>query len=643
MLATLLRSSGEFTAQDFLFGDFRLDQSRYRLQRGTRLLRLEKIPMELLILLVQRRGELVSREEIAERLWGKDVFLDVDHGINTAIGKIRTTLRDDPDNPHFLETVVGKGYRFAAQVICSNGDSNPEEKSISSPPPVASSPADMATGKTFVPVRLRGLLGGIALLALFTLALVLYRSGGAKGTTQPAIKSLAVLPLKNLSGDPSQEYLADGMTEALIGRLSGIHDLRVISRTSVMRFKNPQLSVPEIANMLHVDAIVEGSVMRDGNRIRVTAQLIRGATDDHFWSETYDRQPQDVLTLQSELAQSIAEKVEVTLTGKEHQSLAAVRSISPEVYDSYLQGLFELNTDRKVGIEQSIGYFGDAIKKDPTFAPAYLGLAEAYSNLRSNFVGDPPDPVLQKQISAARKALQLDPSLTDAHILWGRVQQEQWHWAEAEAEYRRALELNPHDADAHAALAWWLICQGRAEEGLDSARRSRELDPTVLDGTLMGWMLFETRRYDEAVHELRSFLAVQPNHAVALWDVGIALTDENQAQDAIPVLEKAVSLSNRSPGVIGGLIRAYARAGRRKDALRLLAELERRRNAGYVPAGAFVNAYLGLGENDKAFFWLEQAYKEHSNTLQFLKLDPLFDPIRGDPRFADLLRRVGLA
>lgn len=595
--------------------------------------------MELLILLVQRRGELVSREEIAERLWGKNVFLDVDHGINTAICKIRTTLRDDPDNPHFLETVVGKGYCFAAPVICSNGVSNPEEKSISSPSLVAS-----ATEKTFVPVRVRRLLGGIALLALFTFALVLYRSGGAKGTTQPAIKSLAVLPLKNLSGDPSQEYLADGMTEALIGRLSGIHDLRVTSHTSVMRFKNPQLSVPEIAKMLGVDAIVEGSVMRDGNRVRVTAQLIRGATDDHFWSETYDRQLQDVLTLQSELAQSIAEKVEVTVTGEEHERLTVTRSVAPEVYESYLKGRFALNkSNSKAGIDESMGYFQDAIKRDETFAPAYVGLAKASSELGTVFIGAPPGETRPEVISAARKALDLDPNLAEAHTLLANVQQEQWQWAGAEAEYRHALELSPNNAEAHAGLALWLLCQGRTDEAVAWAQRGRQLDPLAVSGTGIAWILFQSRRYDEAIHELRSVLAIKPDDANALLYLGFVLIAKNQPGEAIAVLEKAVSVSNRSPAVIGVLIRAYAHAGRRSDALRLLSELERRRKAGYVPAGAFVNAYLGLGDNDQAFTWLERGYKEQSNILQFLRVHPFFDPIRGDPRFADLLRRVGLA
>jgi TolB-like protein/Flp pilus assembly protein TadD len=486
-------------------------------------------------------------------------------------------------------------------------------------------------------------IAAVALLALLAAAYLVSRGRRLGNVVQPKIRSLAVLPLKNLSGDPTQEYLSDGMTDALIDRLSRMHNLRVISRTSVMRFKNPQVSVPEIARMLQVDAIVEGSVMRQDNRIRVTAQLIRGATDEHFWSETYDRELRDVFAVQSELAQSIANKVRVTATGEEHARLTAARPVAPEVYESYLKGQFAFNkSNSRVDVEESIGYFEHAIKMDPTFAPAYLGLATAFSHLGTVFVGAPPDETRPKAIGAARKALELDPGLTEAHVLLANVLQKQWHWAEAEAEYRRALELNPNDAEAHALLAKWLLCRGRTDEAVAWVKRGRELDPVAVSGDDIGWILFQSHRYNEAIRELRSVLAVHPDDASVLLDLGFTLVANDQPGDAIPVLEKAVSISNGSPAATGVLIRAYSHAGRRKDALRLLAELQKRSKAGYVPAGAFVNAYLGLGDNEQAFAWLEQAYKEQSNILQFLKVHPYFDPIRADPRFADLVRRVGL-
>jgi TolB-like protein/Tfp pilus assembly protein PilF len=464
----------------------------------------------------------------------------------------------------------------------------------------------------------------------------------ATSAAASGIRSLAVLPLRNLSRDPGQEYLADGITEALVGRLANIHNLRVISHTSVIRYKNSELSVPEIAKTLGVDAVVEGSVIKEGDRIRVTAQLIRGATDEHFWSETYDREMRDALTLESELAQSIAKKVEVTVTGDERQLLTSSRPVAPEVYESYLKGRFVLAQGYGAGVKQSIPDFEDALKSDPTFAPAYLGLAEAYTELGTVFSGVSPAATRPKVTSFARQALALDPDLVEAHAVLANVLQEEWHWTEAEAEYRRALELNPNNAQAQAWFALWLVCQGRSDEAVSSIQRARALDPVGVSGGSVAWILFQAHRFDEAVRESSSALAIQPGNASNLSVLGFALIADNRPGDAIPVLEKAISISSGSPAATGILVRAYAHAGRRGDAIRLLADLKRRRQAGYIPAAAFVNAYLGLGDNEHAFYWLEQAFKEQSNILQFLKSHPYFDPIRSDPRFADLVRRVGL-
>jgi TolB-like protein/tetratricopeptide (TPR) repeat protein len=460
----------------------------------------------------------------------------------------------------------------------------------------------------------------------------------------PRIHSLAVLPFRNLSGDASQDYLADGVTEALIGRLAGIRDLRVISHTSVMRFKSPQLSVSEIAKTLGVDAVVEGSVIRDGTQIRVTAQLIRGATDEHFWSETYDRELRDALTLESEIAQEIAEKVEVTVTGQEHARLTAARPVEPEVYESYLKGSFALGQGTtRASVEESIGDFESAIKQDPTFAPAYLGLARAYRDLGTVFFGASPSETRPKVIAAARKALELDPNLAEAHSVLANVLQQDWQWAQAETEYGRALELAPNDASAYAGYALWLACEGRTDEAVTWIRRARQLDPIAVTGDRVSWILFLAHRYDESIREARGALAVQPNNAWTSLTLGFALNANNQATEGVQVLEKALSLTKGSPAVAGVLVRAYAHAGRRADALKLIAELKRRRATGYVPAAAFVNAYLGLGDNEQAFVWIESAVKEKSNILQFVKTHPYFDPIRSDPRFVDLVRRVGLS
>jgi len=297
-------------------------------------------------------------------------------------------------------------------------------------------------------------------------------------------------------------------------------------------------------------------------------------------------------------------------------------------------------------MEKSIAYFEDAIEKDPAFAPAYLGLAQAYDRLGQPGVGGaPPSDVRPKVINAARKALELDPELPGAHALMGDLHQIEWQWSDAEREYKLALELNPNDATANLAFSSWLLFQGRTEEALAWSRRARELEPLGITGTIIGWILFQARHYDEAIRELRSDLAVRRDDASTYWTcwlLGFALIANGQPDEAIPVLENALALSERNPAVIGVLLRAYAHAGRRTEALRLLDELKRRQQTGYVPAAAFVNAYLGLGDNEQAFARLERAYQEHSQILQYIKVYPFFDPLRGDPRFEDLVRHVGL-
>jgi len=513
-----------------------------------------------------------------------------------------------------------------------------ERAETEAPAPAA---AHQKSGEIFR-VRRWLILGGVVALCLF--AFTYFRIGrGLESTARPRINSLAVLPLKNLSGDKDQDYLADGMTEELIGRLAGIHDLRVVSRTSVMRFKDAQLSVPEIAGILGVDAVVEGSVIREDSRIRVHAQLIRGATDGHLWSEAYDRDLRDVLGLQSEVAESIALKVKATLTGEERTRLSEARPVSPEVYESYLKGLYVYRnkTSSRAGVEESIGYFQNAIAMDPTYAPAYVGLASAYTFLSTVTIGGSPAELL-KALTAARKALELDPNLADAHVVLAGLQLSQWHWTEAEAEYRRGLELNPSDASAYGGLAGWLLSQGQLVEAVAWARKARELDPSPGEGSDLGWILFNARRYDEAIREYRSALAIEPDNAFTLWRLGFALSFKHESQEAIAVLERAVSVSDRAPGNLGVLAVVYGQAGRREDALRVLAELKRRQRTGYVPAGAFVLTYSGLADREQTLIWLEQAYKEHSFILLFLKVHPIFDSLRDDTRFKDLLHRVGL-
>jgi TolB-like protein/DNA-binding winged helix-turn-helix (wHTH) protein/Flp pilus assembly protein TadD len=641
-------------AGNYRFGPYELrGQGRELYKLGIKV-KLRPQAFQVLNALVERSGDVLTREELRELLWPKETFVDFEHGLNAAISELRGVLNDTAADPRYIETLPKVGYRIKVPIE----PAETLEPAVSDENAAGTSPLRTTPVATLQPPEREGLAVGptsslwtrrwlaaatVGVLAVLAIAYFTFQ-GRNREVGQPKITSLAVLPLKNLSADNSQEYLADGMTEALISRLSTIHNLRVISRTSVMRFKNPQMSVPDIAKALHVDAIVEGSVIREGNHVRVTTQLIRGATDEHFWSQTYDRELGDALALQSDLAQSIAEKVQVSVTGEEHARLTASRAVAPEVYESYLKGRFAAEkSNSKTDIDEGIAYFEEALKKDPTFAPAYVGLARAYDTLGTVFIGVSPGETRPKVISAAQRALELDPNLSEARSLLADTEQRQWHWVEAEADYRRALELNPNSASAHAGLALWLACQGRTDEAVMWARRGRELDPLSFSGSGVAWILFLSHRFPESIQESRSALAVQPNNASTYLGLGFALAANNQASEAIPALEKAASISNRSPAVLGILTRAYAHAGRRADALQLVAELKQRQRKGYIPAGAFVNAYLGLDDTDQALAALEQAYKEQSNILQFIKVHPYFDPLRNDPRFVDLVRRVGLA
>jgi TolB-like protein/DNA-binding winged helix-turn-helix (wHTH) protein/Flp pilus assembly protein TadD len=615
------------------FGTFEADLRSGELRKQGKRIKIQEQPFHVLTVLLQRPGEVVTREELRNQNWPPDTFVDFDNSLNTAINKLRDTLGDSANSPRFIETLPRRGYRFIAPVV-----SEQESK-----PPVCGEESKTAENQPARKSRTRRWLVFAALMTLISLALAYVALHiRARDVGHSKINSLAVLPLKNLSGDPAQEYLADGMTEELIGRLTGIRDLRVISRTSVMGFKDTKLTLPQIAKILNVDALVEGSVIRDGNHIRVHAQLIRAATDEHFWSETYDRQIEDVLALQSDVAQAIAERIAVTITGQEHSRLIAARQVAPEVYESYLKGQFSARNTR-TELEASIPYFQDAIRKDPAFAPAYVGLASTYAGLASIFVGGPPSELRPKVITTAQKALELDPELAEAHVLLADMYLRQWQWGRAEAEYKRALQLKPSDAAAHRGFADWLLCQGRLEEALAWARRGRELDPLGDIADEIGWILFQARRYSESIRELRSYLAVHPNAAFARWHLGFALIGNGQPEHAIPELEQTVSLMHRSPGSLELLATAYGYAGRRAEALSLMNELKQRRRRSYIPAGSLINPHLAIREYNEAFLWFEQAYKEQSSILMFLKVHPFFDPVRNDPRFKDLLRRVGLS
>ena len=402
------------------FGVYEFNVVTRELRKDGMRIRLEGQPLTILEMLLERPGELVTREELRNKLWPGETFVDFEHSLNAGVKRLRAILSDSSEHPRYIETQARRGYRFIAAV---------DRRGVYAQAPAEVPPASVETAQAGLTAWSWTLVATIALCIVGLLGWGWHRWPNRPiAASVPVIRSLAVLPLENLSGDPSQEYFADGMTEEVIGRLSMIGGLRVISRTSVMQFKNTKLLAPEIARTLGVDALVEGSVTREGNRIRVHAQLIRASTDEHFWSETYDRELRDTLTLESEVAQSIARRVQVTIAGEERARLVGARVISPEVYESYLKGRNTVSrANSRADLEKSVTYFEEAIRKDPAFAPGYVGLASAYNKLGLVVVGGmPPEDARQKVISAAGKALELDPEIGEAHAQLAFVHMERW-------------------------------------------------------------------------------------------------------------------------------------------------------------------------------------------------------------------------
>jgi TolB-like protein/DNA-binding winged helix-turn-helix (wHTH) protein/tetratricopeptide (TPR) repeat protein len=632
------------------FDEFEIDLRSAELWvRGNRT-RLQDQPFQVLRVLLERRGEIVTRDELKQTLWPADTFVDFDDGLNTAVRKIRDALGDSAEKPRYIETIPRRGYRFVGRLadvapavllpLAEESKESPQQKDAGLS---TSDSAVLATQKkAFLPTHWRVLLAGVAALAVFTVAFVLYRGSSAKGPRQPPVKSLAVLPLTNLSGDPKQEYLADGMTEALIGRLSEIHNLRVISRTSVTRFKDTHLSAPDIARTLQVDAIVEGSVILNGSRIRVHAQLIRAASDEHIWSEAYDRELRDVLSLQSDVAQSIARKVEITITGEEHARLSSTHAVDPEAYEAYLKGRFYWNKRTADSMPKAALYFEQAISKDPGYGAAYSGLADCNSGLAWHGFMSPAE-VLPKAYAAAQKAVEIDPQSAEAHASLALVLDHKWDWAGAEVEFKRALELNPQYANAHHWYGDYLSIQGRHDEAVVEAKRALEVDPlNLMIGSWVGLRYYLARRYDNAIEQGRSTADLDPNFAAAHLILGESYAQQGNHHQALDELQKAASLSGDSPLYIAQVGVGRALAGEKNEALRKVRELQNISKKRYVSPYGVAQIYAALNDKEQTYKWLETAYRDRAVWMSYLAVDPLFDSIRSEEHFRDLLRRAGL-
>lgn len=489
-------------------------------------------------------------------------------------------------------------------------------------------------------------LAGVVLLGL----LVGLNVGGLRkrllgSGAAPRIESLAVLPLANLSGDPGQEYFADGMTEALITDLAKIRALKVISRTSVMRYKEVKKPLREIARELNVDAVVEGSVLRVGDRVRITAQLISAVTDEHLWAENYERDLRDVLALQSEVARAIAAEIRVKLTSQEQARFAATRPVDPEAYEAFLKGRYHWYRRSPDALKKALEYLERAIAKDPTYALAHAGLADAYNSLGWDlFAVLPPAEAYPKAKEAAKRALELDPNCAEAHAALGwAAAAYDWDWATAEGEFRRAIELKPQYGPVHIWYSHFLEAMGRTEESFEESKRAIESDPLGLILNLhMGWYYLFARQNDRAIEQLRKTLDLDPGFILARMLLGEAYEQTGMFEHAIAEFEKAVNLSERHPIYLAGLGHGYAVSGRRDDAQKTIKELQQLSSQRYVPARGIAEIYIGLGDKDQAFAWLDKALKQRNGWLFHIKGNPRYDSLRSDPRFRALLKRLNL-
>lgn len=462
--------------------------------------------------------------------------------------------------------------------------------------------------------------------------------------THSPIESLVVLPLVTLSDDPEQDYFADGMTEALIANLAKISALRVISRTSAMQYKGAKKPLPEIARELNVDAVVEGSVIRAGDRVRISAQLIEAAADRHLWAESYDRELRDILTLQTEVARAIARQIRIKLTPQEQACLTCVRQVDPAAHEFYLQGRYHWNKRTDEGLHKAIDYFEKAIEKDSGYALAYAGVADCY-NILGFYSLLPPKETFPKAKTAAARALEIDDAVAEAHASLGFVKlYHDWEWPGAEDEFKRAIQLNPGYATAHHWYAEYLVAREQPDMCITEFKRAHELDPlSLIINAGVAWAFYFARRYDQAAEQCLKTLEMDSNFIPAHLFLGWVYEQKGMYEEAIAEFTKALDLSGGTTEIMAELGHAYALAGQKGAAQKVLDELEKLSGRRYVSPYSVANVHIGLGDKEQAFAWLEKAYREHSHFLALIKIDPRLDSLHCDARFDDLLERVGLA
>jgi TolB-like protein/Tfp pilus assembly protein PilF len=568
----------------FRFGEFELDISAYELRRGGQPVHLERHPMDLLILLVERRRQLVSRADIAKRLWDSSVFVDVEMGVNTAIRKLRQALRDSRESPAFVETISGKGYRFIAPVNAVLSERH-----------------------------------------------------------QEAIESVAVLPFANDSADPDAEYLSDGITETLINNLSQIWNLRVVARSTVFRYKGKEADPQKAGSDLHVRAVVSGRLLQRGSTLIVRVELMDVATGAQLWGGQYNRQAEDVFLLQGDLSREISEKLQLQLTGDQKQRLTKRYTEDAEAYRLYLKGRYHWNKRNPEGLQKAVECFRQALDKDPAYSLAYAGLADTYPYL-SFFHVVSPRVAMPKAKTAAVKALEIDDHLAEAHVSLGYVSfTYDGDWSTAGKHFEQALALNPAYTGAHTFYAFYLSSLGQSEEALAVAKRALDRDPaSPAVSHSLAVQLYLARQFDQAIEQAHNTLEMDAHFAISYQVLGEVYLSKGMYREGLLALEQFSALSRSSATSRALLGYSHARLGEHSAALRLIEELDAASQHGFVPALLFALVYAGLDDQDQAFSWLEKAYDERFYRLAYLKVDALCDALRSDSRFANLLRRVGI-
>ncbi len=650
-------------ANSVRFGVYEFDLRSGELRKHGIRIKLQEQPCQILAILLEHRGEMVAREELQRRLWPSDTFVDFDHSLNTAVMRLREALNDSSENPRFIETLPRRGYRFVAPVEeksasvtetaqTETGEVSASQSAIAKNDPTLSplSPGLPATAGKAVGRLPRQ---EVVLAAIFLLGLVLAGGLAVRYLRTPSvvtappdqITSLVVLPFENLSADKDQAYFADGMTDELIAHLAKIRSLRVISRTSSMEYKGTHKTLSQIARDLNVDAVVEGTVLRSGDRVRITAELVQVATDGHLWAESYESQLGDILTLQSHVTSAIVNEIRVKLTPEDQVRLAATRPVSTLSYENYLKGRYYWNKRSQEGLTKAINYFQIAVEKDPRYALAYAGLADCYSIIGSAIVGTVPTAeVAPKARAAALKSLELDNTLAEAHTSLATVRfNYDWDWNAAASGFRRAVELNPSYATAYQRNSLYLMSMGRASESIAEMNRAHDLDPLSISMNFsLGWRLYMAREYDQAIEQLRNTVDMDPGFVLPHLVLGQAYEQKKAYDQAITELRRTADISQNSPPVLAALARTYAVSGRTTEARNLLDQLMQQAKKQYVSPFYVAIVYAGLGEKDQALDWLEKAYGDHSNAIIFLKVDPQLDTLRASPRFHELQRKLRL-